>query len=77
MSKQEKLAARLSRRPKDFTWKELTALLNQWGYVEAKTGKTGGSRRRFTHLDQAPITLHKPRPGHELKAYQVIRSWKP
>jgi hypothetical protein len=34
-------------------------------------GKTGGSRRRFAHSTAAMISLHKPHPGNELKAYQV------
>lgn len=73
MSKHEKLLDRVLRKPKDFTWDELKALLLGFGNVEAAGGKTGGSRRRFVHKDRGPIVLHKPHPGNELKSYQVMQ----
>lgn len=57
--------------PKDFTWQELTKLLNYFGYSELKKGKTGGSRRRFADNDKNIITLHKPHPLEILKQYQI------
>lgn len=49
MSRKGKLVKRLKGRPKDFTWDELRRLLVSLGYELAKSGKTGGSRRRFVH----------------------------
>jgi hypothetical protein len=48
VSKKDKLVSKLLKRPNDFTWNELTSLLKSFGYREVKTGKTGGSRRRFS-----------------------------
>ena len=71
MSKKEKLLLRLQERPKDFTWDELTTLLKSLGYTPWKTGKTGGSRRRFLHPTAPPISLHKPHPRNTLKRYAI------
>ncbi len=71
MTLQEKLIQRLKSKPKDFTWNELTSLLTGLGFMEVKTGKTGGSRRRFVNSDNVVITLHKPHPGNILKRYQI------
>lgn len=69
MGKKEKLLARLKQRPKDFTWDELINLLNMLGYTQIKTGKSGGSRRRFIHPAAPTITLHKPHPDLSVKRY--------
>jgi hypothetical protein len=71
VSRKNKLIQRLKAKPKDFTWDELVTLLKWLGYEEIKRGKTGGARRRFAHSNAAMISLHKPHPGNELKAYQV------
>jgi predicted RNA binding protein YcfA (HicA-like mRNA interferase family) len=71
MGRKNKLLARLQQRPKDFTWNELTKLLNSLGYKQAKPGKTGGSRRRFVHPTAATIILHKPHPKKILKMYII------
>ncbi len=71
MSKQEKLIARLLTKPKDFTWDELTKVLNHFEYKQISAGKTGGSRTRFIHAKYPPIILHKPHPGSILKRYQL------
>jgi predicted RNA binding protein YcfA (HicA-like mRNA interferase family) len=71
MGRREKLVARLKGRPKDFTWDELVRLLEGLGYVEAATGKTGGSRRRFIHETAPTIALHKPHPGNIVKMYVI------
>ncbi len=71
MSQKDKLIKRLLLRPKDFTWDELLKLLNSLGYTLIKGGKTGGSRRRFEHLDYGYITLHEPHPTKVLKRYQI------
>ena len=71
MTRREKLIQRLKSKPKDFTWNETTSLLTGLGFTEVKTGKTGGSRRRFINSDNVVITLHKPHPGNILKRYQI------
>jgi hypothetical protein len=71
MSQHRKLVDRIIAKPRDFTWDELKALLSGFGYREASSGKTVGSRRRFVHERRGPIILHKPQPGSELKSYQV------
>lgn len=71
MSRRDKLIEKLKRKPRDFTWNELVTLLKGLEYTEVKRGKTGGSRRRFVHETAAMISLHKPHPANELKAYQV------
>jgi len=71
MSKKEKLISKLLQHPKDFTWNELNSLLNSLGYKEVKTGKAGGSRRRFVHDSAATINLHKPHPKNTLKKYAI------
>ena len=71
MGRNEKLLARLKQRPKDFTWGELTNLLKSLGYIQRKTGKTGGSRRRFVHPKAPTITLHKPHPDRTVKRYVI------
>jgi predicted RNA binding protein YcfA (HicA-like mRNA interferase family) len=58
-------------RPRDFTWDELQRLLEGLGYVEARSGRTGGSRRRFVHPTAPVITLHKPHPGNIVKMYVI------
>ena len=71
MTRRDKLVARLRSRPKDFAWDELVRLLEGLGYMEAKTGRTGGSRRRFVHPTAPVITLHKPHPGNIVKMYVI------
>jgi HicA toxin of bacterial toxin-antitoxin, len=71
MSRKDKLIQRFLSRPKDFTWEELVVMLSGFGFEEVSTGKTGGSRRRFTNTESVVITLHKPHPRNILKVYQV------
>ena len=47
MGKHEKLLARLTSRPKDFTFQEVTALLVGFGYMLDQSGS--GSRVKFEH----------------------------
>jgi hypothetical protein len=67
MAQNQKLLKRLISGPKDFTWNELTSVLSHFGYKEMKTGKTGGSRRRFVGEDNHILLFHKPHPGNILK----------
>lgn len=71
MSKKDKLLQRLSSKPKDFTWGELEGVLGYLEYKQVKTGKTGGSRKRFVHSHYPTIILHKPHPSNILKHYQL------
>jgi len=71
MSQIEKLITRLLGYPKDFTWEELIKILKYFGFNEVKTGKTGGSRRKFVDEASRVISLHKPHPGNILKRYQM------
>lgn len=71
MSKKEKLLQKLLSNPKDFRWEELADILKYFGYTEEPTGKTGGSRRRFTSLNKKALTFHKPHPTGILKQYQI------
>jgi hypothetical protein len=71
LGKREKLLARLLSRPTDFTFEELTTLLQSCGYRLAAAGKTGGSRVAFTDDQGDYIRLHKPHPRNVLKRYQV------
>jgi predicted RNA binding protein YcfA (HicA-like mRNA interferase family) len=71
MDKQDKLLERLQCRPRDFTWDELTTLLRRLGFQQVRTGRTGGSRRRFVHPNGVMMSLHQPHPGRILKRYQI------
>jgi len=71
MSKLEKLVQRLLSFPKDFTWEELSKVLAYFGYLEIKTGKTGGARRKFADKKKNIINLHKPHPKNIMKEYQI------
>jgi HicA-like toxin of HicAB toxin-antitoxin system len=71
MARRDKLLIRFLSKPKDFTWQELVALLEGFGYSRAGGGKSGGSRVRFVHADRPPISLHRPHPRPVLKRYQV------
>jgi HicA-like toxin of HicAB toxin-antitoxin system len=72
MSKAEKLFQRFLSKPTDFTYDELARLLKVLGYVEAKAGKTSGSRVAFVnHQTKSIIRLHRPHPRPALKRYQM------
>jgi hypothetical protein len=72
MSRKEKLIKKLLKKPKDYSYQELTCLLNYFGYTELKHGKTSGSRRAFYNVSSKHvIRLHKPHPKEILKLYQI------
>ena len=58
-------------KPKDLTWDELVSVLGYYGYTEIPTGKTGGSRRKFSDIDKVIISLHKPQPKPIVKSYVI------
>lgn len=47
MTAKDKLTERFKTLPKDFTFGELTKLLNGFGFAISSKGKTSGSRVRF------------------------------
>ena len=72
MTQLDKLIERFLRRPKDFKYNELSSILNSFGYVEIKRGKTGGSRRAFIRPKTGHIIrLHEPQQKDILKMYQI------
>jgi predicted RNA binding protein YcfA (HicA-like mRNA interferase family) len=71
MSRRAKRIAKWKRRPRQATWNELVWLLEALGYHEVRSGRTGGSRRRFIHADAPSISLHEPHPGKHVKRYQL------
>ena len=71
MPRRDRLLARFERFPADFTWDELIRLLRLFGYEQAGSGKTGGSRVRFVREGRPPINLHRPHPGNVVRRYQL------
>jgi len=72
MSRRNKLLKRFLAKPADFTFAEMSTLLNGFGYDKMRTGKTAGSRIGFINKTTGHmIRLHKPHPGHILKKYQM------
>lgn len=71
MTRCGKLIGRLKSKPSDFTWDELVRLLASLGFDEVRPGKSGGSRRRFSHPTGLVISLHQPHPSNVLKRYAV------
>ena len=71
MDRHDRLLERLRRRPRDFTWEELTTLLRRLGFRPVRPGRTAGSRRRFIPPDGWAISLHEPHPARILKRYQI------
>jgi len=68
VSKADKLLQRFLSKPRDFTFYELRNLLKGFGYEEAKTGKTSGSRVSFYNADlDDMIKFHKPHPSQIIK----------
>jgi len=71
LSKIDKLLERFLSNPKDLKWNELVRILNHFGYSEIKSGKTGGSRRKFVNDKKDVISLHKPHPKPIVKQYVI------
>ena len=71
MTKNDKLIKKLLISPKDFTWDELVKVLYAFGFELKKTGKTGGSRRKFENKNNIPISLHEPHNPSILKPYAI------
>lgn len=71
MSTTSKLVDRLLSIPSDLTWDELVKVLEYYGFKMKKTGKTGGSRRKFVDESNNVIILHKPHPANIVKKYAI------
>lgn len=76
MSKADKLIARFSTMPSDFTFDEMTKFLAIFGYVLENKGRTSGSRVEFHHDDFESIMFHKPHPGNIIKGYVMKQVYK-
>jgi HicA toxin of bacterial toxin-antitoxin, len=73
MSQQEKLREAFKLCRGTFSYSDLERLLGSLGYIKARAGKTGGSRRKFIHqTTQAMIWLDEPHDG-EMKPAMVRR----
>ena len=69
MTKIEKQLQRIQKRPKDFTWDELTSLMISQGF---EMHSAGGSSRKFIHTATGyPLCIHEPHPGNIIKPYAV------
>jgi len=71
MGRKEKLRERFKKMPTDFTFDEMLALLEGYGYEKVEKGRTSGSRVIFKNGDKRPIMLHKPHPGNMVKGYAM------
>jgi hypothetical protein len=69
MTKRQQAVERLLAKPVDYTWGELRALMEGFGY-ELQT--VGGSGRKFVDPNTGlGLFIHEPHPTRILKAYQV------
>lgn len=69
MSKFQKALDRLKSKPRDFTWRELQAIMSHLGYEELRGG---GSRRKFMNpKTRISVSLHEPHPKPILKMYVI------
>lgn len=69
MGTKDKLIERFKTFPKDFTWEELTRMIQTLGYTLRNKGKTSGSRVIFISEGRKPLMLHRPHPGNIVKGY--------
>ena len=75
MSKKDQLLKKLCRRPmpKNFTTKELDALMGQCGCQKFSGGR--GSSIAFLHEGtNRVLQFDAPHPGHELYTYQIKKT---
>lgn len=68
MGKKDKLVERLLKKPKDFTFDEMTTLLSYFGY-KLKQSKTGSGVKFIKEESNEVINFHKPHPSGILKRY--------
>jgi hypothetical protein len=66
MPKHDKTLSKITSQPtpSNVKWSDLKSLLESLGYKQLKTGKTGGSRRKFfNEAKNALIICHEPHPS--------------
>lgn len=76
MSRRQKLIDRFLEQPTDFTWNEMSRLLEGFGYQKIEGN---GSRCCFEMKNVDRIRLHKPHPDPTVKSYvmkQVLEKLK-
>lgn len=72
MSQIDKLITRFKSIPSDFSFTELSKLLNHFGFEESSKGMTSGSRVGFIRIsDLAKINLHKPHNGNSISKITI------
>lgn len=72
MGKKEKLEARLKSRPKNLKFDEIVTLFGYYGLTQSRSGKTSGSRVRFTNADGSIIiAFHRPHRPSTFKQYLI------
>ena len=70
--KKEKLIKRFRTQPRDFTFEEVVALFQSFGFTLENKGTTSGSRVRFyNESDQNAYIMHKPHPNNIIKGYMM------
>ena len=77
MPRKDQLIKKLCRRPmpKNFTTKDLAALMGQCGCKKFSGGR--GSSIAFLHeVTNRVLQFDEPHPGHELYAYQIKKTIK-
>ena len=72
MNKKDKLIKRFKTQPRDFTFDEVVALFQGYGFELQNKGATSGSRVKFYHAaDQNSYIMHKPHPSNIIKGYMM------
>jgi hypothetical protein len=71
VSQSSKKLDRLLTKPKDFSWDDLISVLKHFDFHQERTGKSGGSRRKFSNSSGITVSFHEPHPQPTLKRYQV------
>lgn len=72
MNKKEKLLKRFRTLPRDFTFDEVVALFQMYGFTLENKGATSGSRVKFyNEADQNAYIMHKPHPSNIIKGYMM------
>jgi hypothetical protein len=69
VAKIDKILGRLRSKPKDFTWEDLTRIMQHFGY---KKLEGSGSRVKFYHEEKNTLfSMHKPHHPKTLRPYQI------
>lgn len=71
MSRLEKLKEQLNACSGPFPYRDLVKLLSGLGYEQVKTGKTGGTRRKFWNPQTGDVIMMHAPHSKEVKAYAV------